>query len=76
MKYQFSPTKLPLNAAGEPVLACDMDDLCVEVDCEDMMDEIQSTLSDNLEAPDYVAHYCGLGYLARLQALRDGEEME
>lgn len=70
--------KAPLTPTGAPVLSCDLDDHCVQVDCETEMPEIPDSLADNAEAPDYVAHYCGLDYLAkrigRQQAIETSED--
>lgn len=57
--------KAPINPSGAPVLSCDLDDHCVQVDCETDLPELPDSLADNAEAPDYVAHYCGLDYLAK-----------
>ncbi len=57
--------KPPITPTGAPVLSCDLDDHCVQVDCETELPELPDSLADNAEAPDYVAHYCGLDYLSR-----------
>lgn len=57
--------KAPVTPTGAPVLSCDLDDHCVQVDCEADLPELPDSLADNPEAPDYVAHYCGLDYLAK-----------
>lgn len=57
--------KAPINPSGAPVLSCNLDDHCVQVDCETDLPELPDSLADNAEAPDYVAHYCGLDYLSR-----------
>lgn len=56
--------KIPITPSGAPVLSCNLDDHCVRVDCETDLPELPDSLADNAEAPDYVAHYCGLDYLA------------
>lgn len=58
-----STTHLPTNPAGTPILSCDLDDKCVHVDCESLLPELSASLANSPEVPDYVAHYCGLGYL-------------
>lgn len=67
--------KPPLTPAGAPVLSCDLDDHCVHVDCEIDLPELPDSLADNPEAPDYVAHYCGLDYLAKRSGKQQAEEM-
>ncbi|MCS6786735.1 MAG: hypothetical protein NZ524_06865 [Thiobacillaceae bacterium] len=57
-------TKPPVNPTGAPVLSCDLDDHCVHVDCEADLPELPESLVHNPQVPDYVAHYCGLDYLA------------
>jgi hypothetical protein len=57
--------KTPVNPSGAPVLSCNLDDHCVQVDCETDLPDLPDSLADNAEAPDYVAHYCGLDYLAK-----------
>jgi hypothetical protein len=57
--------KAPINPSGAPVLSCNLDDHCVQVDCETDLPVLPDSLTDNPEAPDYVAHYCGLDYLAK-----------
>ncbi len=64
--------KAPTNPAGAPVLSCELDDHCVHVDCESDLPTLPESLVSNPEAPDYVAHYCGLDYLARQR--RPGED--
>lgn len=54
-----------LTPTGAPVLSCDLDDHCVKVDCSSLLPELLESLADNPEAPDYVAHFCGLDYLAK-----------
>ena len=59
---------VPMNPAGGPVLACEIDEKCAKLDCETLGTELRQSLADNPEAPEYVAYYCGLDYLAKLQA--------
>lgn len=66
--------KAPLTPTGAPVLSCDLDDHCVHVDCETDLPELPDSLADNPEAPDYVAHYCGLDYLAKRSGTKQVEE--
>ncbi len=63
----------PKNPAGGDVLACDFDANCMEVDCETCLEEIPTTLSEHSEAPDYVAHFCGLVCAEKLQRQKEEE---
>ncbi len=67
--------KAPLTPTGAPVLSCDLDDHCVHVDCETDLPELPDSLAGNAEAPDYVAHYCGLDYLAKRAVLRQTDDL-
>lgn len=51
------------NPAGGKVVSCNLDEACVQVDCEQLAEEIESVLDESPEAPDYVMHYCGVEYL-------------
>lgn len=66
--------KAPLTPTGAPVLSCDLDDHCVRVDCETELPELPDSLANNPEAPDYVAHYCGLDYLAKRPGAQQAED--
>ncbi len=57
-----------LTPSGAPVLSCELDDHCVHVDCSALLPELPKSLADNPEVPDYVAHFCGLDYLAKRSA--------
>lgn len=56
-----------LTPAGAPIQTCAEDDQCVALPCAQCLDEIPDSLADNPEAPDYVAHYCGMDCLAEWQ---------
>ncbi|HRH81258.1 MAG TPA: DUF3330 domain-containing protein [Thiobacillaceae bacterium] len=49
-----------VTPAGSPILSCEQDDQCEIVTCKQCLDEIPPSLRDNPEAPEYVAHFCGL----------------
>jgi len=55
----------PVNPAGGKVVACNLDEACVQIDCEPITDEIAMVLADSREGPDYVMHYCGIDYLQK-----------
>lgn len=57
----------PLTPTGAPIQTCEDDEQCKVLSCEQCLDEIPPSLADNPEAPDYVAHYCGLSCLAEWQ---------
>ena len=66
-------THTPVTPAGAPLTSCDLDDTCADLDCDAVMDEFGDTLLETSEGQDFLAHYCGLDYMERLQ---DGEESE
>ncbi|GEM_PF-5584492 len=53
------------NPAGGKVVSCDLDEACVQVDCDRLAEEIEAVLDESPEAPDYVMHYCGVDYLKK-----------
>lgn len=57
----------PHTPTGAPIQTCEDDDQCKVLSCEQCLDEIPPSLADNPEAPDYVAHYCGLNCLDEWQ---------
>ena len=62
------------NPAGGDVLACDLDDNCMDVDCETCLEEIPASLSEHSEAPDYMTHYCGLACTEKWREQQQKEE--
>lgn len=51
--------------AGALVLSCELDQNCVQLDCETLLPDLPESLTNSPELPDYLAHYCGLDYLAK-----------
>lgn len=51
--------RFPLTQAGGRVIACQLDDACVQVDC----DELAGVSDTSPDASEYVRHYCGVDYL-------------
>jgi hypothetical protein len=67
-------TQSPVTPAGAPVTSCDLDEACMEIDCEAEMDEFGATLLESSDGKDIVVHYCGLDYVERLQDQVKSEE--
>jgi hypothetical protein len=61
----------PINQAGGKVVACSLDDACVQLDCEPYSQEIEQVLESSREGHDYVMHYCGIDFL---QSAGEGEQ--
>ncbi|HEX8979766.1 MAG TPA: hypothetical protein VF811_08675 [Parasulfuritortus sp.] len=55
----------PINQTGGKVVACDLDDACVQLDCEPFSQEIEQVLVSSREGHDYVMHYCGIDFLQK-----------
>ncbi len=54
---------VPVSPAGAPVVACKLDQACVQVDCEQLAEAMAGVIDESPEAPDYLLHYCGVDYL-------------
>ena len=63
----------PVTPAGAPVTSCDLDQACTRLDCDEVVKEFGEALAENPEGTEFLAHYCGLGYVEKLQ---DGKESE
>jgi len=64
------------TSAGAELLACDLDETCADLDCDALVDEFGEALGETPEGLEFVAHYCGLDYVAMLPAKPLGEEEE
>ena len=64
------------TTAGAELLACNLDEACTELDCAALLDDFGDTLVDTREGVDFVAHYCGLDYVALLPTKTLGETKE
>lgn len=64
MKNLFS---FPLTQGGAPLLACNLDESCLHLDCIAVVDEFGVALRASSEGRDFLAHYCGLQYTRGLQ---------
>lgn len=53
----------PVSPSGGPVVSCDLDKACVQVDCEQLAEDMADVLDESPDAPDYLLHYCGVDYL-------------
>lgn len=53
--------RFPVTQAGGRVIACQLDDACVQVDC----DELAGISGASPDVPEYVLHYCGVDYLGK-----------
>jgi len=60
-------TPSPVTQAGANLTSCDLDDACIQLDCVAVMNEFGETLGESIEGQDFVAHYCGLEYVNKLQ---------
>ena len=56
-------SNVPVSPSGGPVVACELDQACVQVDCEQLAEAVADVLDESPEAPDYLMHYCGVDYL-------------
>lgn len=54
---------VPVSPSGGPVVACELDKACVQVDCEELAKEVEGVMDESPDAPDYLLHYCGVDYL-------------
>ncbi len=61
-----SAEAVPVSPAGAPVVACKLDEACVEVDCAQLAEDMAGVIDESPEAPDYLLHYCGVDYLKRV----------
>lgn len=58
-----SAQEAPVSPAGGPVIACKLDEACVQVDCEQLAEAMADVMDESPDAPDYMLHYCGVDYL-------------
>ena len=65
--------KFPVTPGGATVTSCNLDDACADLDCDAVLDEFGKALQGNSAGKDFLAHYCGLEYVEKLQG---GEESE
>lgn len=54
---------MPVSSAGAPVVACKLDEACVQVDCEQLAEDLAGVMDESPEAPEYLMHYCGVDAL-------------
>jgi hypothetical protein len=54
-----------VNPSGARVVACNLDEACVQIDCEPISEEIAMVLENSREGHDYVMHYCGIDFLQK-----------
>ncbi len=66
-------THSPVTPAGAPVTSCDLDETCADLDCDAILDEFGESLSESSDGQDFLAHYCGLDYVDKLQGPEDSE---
>ncbi|OYY93818.1 MAG: hypothetical protein B7Y41_10160 [Hydrogenophilales bacterium 28-61-23] len=52
--------------SGAQLLTCQQDAACPSLDCDALMNEYSLTLKSVPGADEYVAHFCGLGYVDKL----------
>ncbi len=57
----------PMTPAGGKLLTCDLEDTCTALNCEEVMDLYANALMESQEGTEFIAHYCGLDYLIKLQ---------
>ena len=63
-EMHVEPTQpLPVSPAGGPVVACKLDEACVQVDCGELADAMAEVMDESRDAPEYLLHYCGVDYL-------------
>ena len=55
------------------MVSCDLDEACADVDCDALMDEFGMVLLENPYGEEFVAHYCGLDYVEKLQAEEESQ---
>lgn len=65
--------KFPVTPGGAAVTSCNLDEACADLDCDAVLDEFGKALRNNDGGKDFLAHYCGLEYVEKLQG---GEESE
>ena len=61
----------PTTLSGAKLLSCDLDDSCPTLDCDAVMDEYTEALMENAAGIEFVSHYCGLDYLAKLPPIAE-----
>lgn len=66
-------TQSPTTPAGGPVTSCDLDENCTDLDCDAVMDEFGNTLMETSDGQEFIAHYCGLEYMDKLQGKKESE---
>lgn len=64
---------LPETPAGATLSSCDLDEACTHLDCDAVVDEFGQVLRKTNDGKEFLAHYCGLEYVEKLQG---GEESE
>jgi hypothetical protein len=60
------PIHSPLTPAGAPVTSCDLDEACLALDCNEVMDEFGDMLLESNDGQEFLAYYCGLDYVEKL----------
>jgi len=60
-------TQSPVTPSGAPVTSCDLDENCADLDCDAILSEFGETLMESPDGKDFLAHYCGLEYMEKLQ---------
>lgn len=51
-----------LTPQGAPILSCDLDESCVDIDCTQVFEELGDTLSATPEGAAMMAHLCGVEF--------------
>lgn len=62
---------VPVSPAGAPVVACKLDEACVQVDCEQLVEDLAEVMDASPDAPEYLMHYCGVDSLKQEEEQKD-----
>lgn len=62
---------VPVSPVGAPVVACKLDEACVQVDCEQLAEDLAGVMDESPDAPEYLMHYCGVDSLKQEEDQKD-----
>lgn len=68
------PAQLPETPSGAHLSTCELDEACARLDCDAVLDEFGEALQESHDGQDFLAHYCGLDYVEKLQAQPESEK--
>lgn len=73
-EHETAAEAVPVSPAGAPVVACKLDEACVQVDCEQLAEDMAGVMDESPEAPELLMHYCGVDYLKQSSEVENKAE--